>query len=134
MDDVMEETKLDPDTMNQEDWNYVYSEGYDRLKKYLAEGFSVIVDCGNLKRSERETPKKIAESMDANFKLIYINISKEEAKERWIKNQTTKERDTLTDKTMTTAQDMFDEPSDDEKPILYNQQMDLDKWINENIT
>ena len=72
--------------------------------------------------------------MDANFKLIYINISKEEAKERWIKNQTTKERDTLTDKTMTTAQDMFDEPSDDEKPILYNQQMDLDKWINENIT
>ncbi|OGG17670.1 hypothetical protein A2721_03125 [Candidatus Gottesmanbacteria bacterium RIFCSPHIGHO2_01_FULL_47_48] len=133
MDEIMNEKHMDPDTMSMDDWGKVYSEGYNRLKKYLSEGYSAVLDCGNLKRNERETPKQIAESLGANWRLIYLNISKEEAKERWMKNHSTKERDELTDQTMNAALDMFVEPTPDEGAIIYNQQMDLDQWIKENI-
>lgn len=134
MDDVMDEKGLDPVTMTQEDWNKVYSEGYERLKEYLAEGQSVILDLGNLKKSERNTAKAIAESKRADYKLIYINTPVEEIKSRRLGNVETKERGHLEDETMDSALKMWEEPTADENPILYSQDINLDNWIKENIS
>src|SRR4051812_35820024 len=73
MDDVIDEKGLEVEHMTQEDWNSVYSEGYEKLKKLLQEDKTVILDLGNLKRSERQTAKNIAKSLGKNFKLIYLN-------------------------------------------------------------
>ena len=133
MDEIMSEKGLTPDTMSQDDWNDVYAQGYNSLKRSLSEGFSVVLDCGNLKRSERETAQRIAEGVGVSCKLIYLNISKEEAKKRWKENRKAKFRDDLTDMTMKTALNMFEEPVLEERPIVYNQNMDLENWIQENI-
>ena len=133
MDDVMDEKNLDPATMNQEDWNMVYSRGYEKLEKLLLEGKTVILDLGNLTRRERDTARAIADKIDVPFKLIYINVPVKEIKTRRQKNEEIKERGQLTEKTLQKAFDMWEEPSSDEKFVVYNQQMDLEHWIKTNI-
>lgn len=117
----------------QNDWNYAYSEAYETIKRYLKNGESVILDCGNLPRHERETSKNIAESLGVKSKLIYLNISKEEIGSRRERNGEIKEREQLDDEQMKKAFELFDEPKPEEKPIFYNQQMGLEKWIKDNI-
>jgi predicted kinase len=133
MDDIMEEKKMDSGTMTQDDWNEAYSEGYERLKKNLKEGYSTILDLGNLKRSERNTARSIAESLGVSHQLIYINTPVEKIMKRRLRNQETKERGHLEEASMKRALDMFQEPTEDENPITYNQEMDLGRWIKENI-
>ena len=133
MDDIMEERHLDSATMVQEDWNTVYSEAYEKLKKLLKEGNSVVIDCGNLPVHERETPKKIATSLGITPKLVYVNTAKEEILRRWEENQTTKQRGHLEENGLNFAFDLFEEPTEVENPIIYNQSLDLDTWLKANI-
>lgn len=133
MDDIMDKKGMDSATMVQEDWNTVYSEAYDNLKALLKEGKSVVVDCGNLSVHERTTPKNIAESLDVPSKLIYVNTTKEEILRRWKENQVTKQRGHLEVDGLNFAFKLFEEPTDAENPVLYNQSMDLDSWISTNI-
>ena len=133
MDDVMDEKGYEVEQMTQEDWNTIYSEGYEKLKKLLSNGKTVVLDLGNLKRSERKTARQIAESLGSGYKLIYLNIPVSVIKERWAKNEETKEREQLEQITLDRALGMFEEPTGDEDHITYNQSVDLDKWIKENI-
>jgi predicted kinase len=119
--------------MVQDDWNRVYSQAYTKLKNCLEEGKMVIFDGGSLLRSERQTLKDIAKSLKIPSKLIYVNTTKEEIIKRRFNNKISKVRDQLEDITMKTAFDMFEEPTLDENPILYNQDMNLDNWIQQNI-
>src|SRR3989344_7029857 len=133
VDDVMDERGLDSDAMTQEDWNYVYSEAYERLENNLKAGYSVVFDMGNLKRSERNNARKIAQKVGVDHKLIYINTPVDETRKRWTQNETTKNRGQLSDRGMQVALSQFQEPTSDENTILYNQGMDSDSWIKENI-
>jgi len=117
--------------MTQDDWNVVYSKAFDKLKRLLTESKTVIFDGGSLKRSERNTLREIAEGLNNESRLIYVKIPKREITQRWLKNQTTKERDHLEEQPLNFAFDLFEEPTDDEQPIIYNQNLDLDQWISE---
>ena len=133
VDEVMEESHYSSENMNQDDWNFVYSEAYRRLKQYLVDGKTVIFDGGSLLTSERNTIKGIAEKVGVKSKLIYVKVAKEEIKRRWIENQITKVRDHLVEETINHALSMFEEPTADEKTIIYNQEMNLDLWVKQNI-
>lgn len=133
MDEVIERRGDKVEEMIQEDWNTVYSEGYKKLKKLLSRGKTVVLDLANLKRSEKEAAKQIARSLGSDYKLIYLNVLVEEIKRRWWKNERTKERGQLARRTLNRALNMFEEPTVDESYIAYNQSMNLDKWIKENI-
>lgn len=133
VDEVLEEKDYDIEKMTQEDWNYAYSEAYRRLKEYLTTGISVILDIGNLKKSERETARSIAKNLNIKHRLIYVNTTPEQIRERWLKNQETKERGRLEDVSLKRALDMFEPPTPDENPVIYNQQINLEEWINQNI-
>ncbi len=113
----------------QEDWNEAFSEAYRRIEAYLKAGKTVIFDCANLPFHERENARIIADKLGIMHKLIYLNISKEEILRRWQENEKTGARSQLDQETMETALNLFDEPTESEQPILYNQQMDLDDWI-----
>lgn len=133
MDDVIRKKGYEIEEMTQEDWNTVYSEGYDRLNNLLAEGKTVVLDLGNLKRSERNTARKIANSLGTKYKLIYLNIPVKVIKERWSRNENTKERGQLESVTLERAIKMFEEPTEEENYTVYNQDMDLEEWIKDNI-
>ncbi len=133
VDEVLDEEKRIVEKMTQEDWNHVYSKAYEKLKKCLSEGKTVIFDGASLKRSERKTQKRIAKSMNVPSKLVYVNTPKKEIKQRWLDNQKNKKRDQLAEKTLNLALNMFEEPQPEEEPIIYNQNMSLDQWIKSNL-
>ncbi len=133
MDAILDERNFEVEKMTQDDWNYVYSEGYERMKQLLKEGKTVILDSGALKLSERNTARAIAADFGVPVKLIYINTPRQETQRRWLENQTTKERGHLEEVSLNRAIDMFNEPTADENPIIYNHNMDLDQWIKDNI-
>jgi predicted kinase len=113
----------------QEDWNEAYSEAYGRIEAYLKAGKTVIFDCANLPFHERENARMIAERLGIMHKLIYLNIPREEILRRWQENKKTQARSQLGQEMMESGFDLFDKPTESEHPILYNQQMDLDDWI-----
>ncbi len=117
----------------QEDWNLAYSEAYKQIEEYLKEGKTVVFDCGNLPLHERENARKIAEKLGVKHKLVYVNTPKEEILRRRQQNEETKERGHLDQEMMDVALKMFHEPTASEQPLIYNHEMDLDRWINKNI-
>lgn len=133
VDDIMDKYQMHSDTMSQEDWNKVYSEGYNNLKGLLKKGKTVILDVGNLKRSERNAARDIAKSLRVQYKLIYLDASEKEIKQRFHKNAQTNDREQLSDSTLDVALNMFQEPTEDENPIVYNESIDLDKLIDMNV-
>lgn len=125
--------KLNVEEMTQEDWNMVYSETYDHLKKLLSHGKSTILDMGNLEKHERDTARAIAKDYKIPTILIYVNTTLEEVKNRWIQNQKIDGGRKMDEKVFNKAQEKFQEPTPDENPIVYNNKMDLGKWIEENL-
>lgn len=117
----------------QEDWNITYSEAYRRLKELLNAGKRVVFDGANLPLHERQTPKQIAQSLGLQSRLIYVQISEEEAGERRLRNLQTKERGHVDDETFKMALEMFEEPTPEENPLIFNSKMDINEWIEKNI-
>jgi len=113
----------------QEDWNAAYSEAYRQIKEYLKEGKTVIFDCANLPLHERENARKIADGLGVTHQLIYVNTPKEDILRRRQENEQTKERGHLDQEMMENAFNMFDKPTESEHPIIYNQHVNLDDWI-----
>ncbi len=119
--------------MTQDDWNFVYSQTYERLKQLLKDGKTTILDLGNLKRSERDTARKIAQELGVSYKLIYVNTNEEEVRKRWEENKAAEDGRKMDEGSFNKAQVMFEEPTPDENPIVYNTEMDFNGWIKENI-
>lgn len=124
---------MDVANMTQDEWNLAYSETYEKLKNLLKENKTTILDLGNLKRSERDTARKIAKALGVTYKLIFVNTPLEEVRRRWLENMEKPEGRKMEESVFNRGQDMFEEPTLDENPIIYNSEMDLGKWINKNI-
>ncbi len=133
VDEKIDKQGFKVEQMTQDNWNLVYSQAYEELRQLLSQGKTVVLDIGNLKKSERNTARQIAESKGASYKLIYVNTPKEEILERRQRNLQSKERGHLADVSLKRALSMFEEPTADENPILYNQDMNLDDWIKKSI-
>ena len=112
----------------QEDWNAAYSQAYRQIAGHLAAGATVIFDCANLLAHERENARKIAESLGAVHRLIYVNTSEEEIRRRCKKNEEARDREAIDQQMLENAFRMFDEPTESERPVLHHAGMNLDKW------
>ena len=112
----------------QDDWNIGYSEAYRQVQDHLMAGETVIFDCANLRFHEREAARQIAERLGRPYRLIYVNTPREEILRRRQRNEETKERGPVDQEMMEAAQQMFDEPTESERPILYNYRTDMEEW------
>lgn len=128
----IEKYKMHVPSMTQKDWELVYFKNYERLKKLLRKGKTTVHD-GNLKRSERDLVRTIALEFKVPYKLIYISANEKEVRERWKKNQKIKNGRKMDKKSFDVAQEKFEEPTSDENPIIYSNDVNLDKWIREHI-
>lgn len=113
----------------QKDWEIAYVEAGEEVKKYLTNGENVIFDESNLLYSQRENLVKMAQNLGVNVKLIYVKIDKNEALKRWEENSKTKQKHQLTKEIIEMACDIFEEPKEDEKAIIYNQDTDFEEWM-----
>jgi predicted kinase len=118
----------------QEDWNAAYAEAYQRIEASLRQGKTVIFDCANLPYHERANARAIAEKLGIRSILIYINTSEDEILRRRRENVETKARGHLNDEMMRTARLLFEEPAEEERPVIYSPHLDLDEWISALLT
>ncbi len=133
VDSEIKKSGLKVDQMSQEDWNLVYSEAYRQIKLALQGSKSVLFDMGNLKRSERDTARRIAQENGADYKLIYVKTPIGEIKRRWGANAETKERGQLSENGLNRALEMWEEPSEEENPLVLDHNKNIDEWIETNI-
>jgi predicted kinase len=129
VDEMLDKGNYVVEEMSQDDWNTVYSQAFEKLKELLRKGKTVIFDGASLKKSERDTLRGIAESLNVPCKLIYLNTSRHEIAERRRQNLKLKQRDQLEDVTMEKALSMFEEPTEDEKPIIFNTDANFEEWV-----
>lgn len=113
----------------QKDWEIAYKEAGEKVKKYLVDGENVIFDESNLCFYQRENLRKIAQNLGIESKLIYVKIDEKEALKRWGENSKTKQKHQLTKEIIERACDIFEEPKEDEKVIVYNQEIEVNDWI-----
>lgn len=133
VDELINKKNLELSKMTQQDWDGVYFEAFENLKKLLTDGKTIILDIGNLKRCQRDDAKAVAENLEIKHILIYINTPMKEIERRREINQKTNERGHLDNILMDHAINMFEEPTPDENPILYSDQVNFNEWISKYI-
>lgn len=119
--------------ITQADWDIAYSEAFNKLKEYLSQGKNVIFDGGSLLFREREMQGQIAKEFGAEHKLVYVVAPKELIEKRRLENRQRKERGHVRDDNFESALNMFEEPKEEENPIIFTQGTDIDRWISGHI-
>ncbi len=120
--------------LQQKDWDSIYQEMYKRIEKALQEGKTVIHDTGNFTKSERNLVRQIADRLDVPTTTVFVDTSKEVAKERLIANRTTNRRFNVTDTEFEEAVAEMEVPDESEHAIVYKSGTPVDSWIAEKMT
>ncbi len=113
----------------QEDWNTAYSEAYRQITRVSERRSN-----GHLRLRQSSLPRarkrrSLADDLGVPHELIYVNTPKQEILRRRQRNEHTKERGHLDEKDMELAFQLFDEPTENERPIVYTHLMAVDLWI-----
>jgi predicted kinase len=69
-----------------------YAEAYRRVAHHLENGQVVIFDHGNFTRKERDEVRDIARRTGSQVRFIYVPVSADEARHRWLHNRETHQR------------------------------------------
>ncbi|MCW1949200.1 MAG: ATP-binding protein [Candidatus Shapirobacteria bacterium] len=135
VDEILEEKDLWKNRQHptQGDWEMAYDEAGKKIKNLLVDGNNVIFDEANLRYSQRENLRKMADGLGVTIKLIYVKIDKDEAVKRWKNNLKTKRKKQLSQEVFERTFEIFEEPKIEEKSIIYNQETSLSNWIKKNL-
>lgn len=94
-------------------WEQTYAEAYRRVASALAAGESVIFDHGNFSRVEREHVRALAHRAGAPVRFVYVPVTPEEARRRWLQNRQTHARYDIRDDDFEHALRLFQSPEDE---------------------
>jgi predicted kinase len=120
---------LKDDDLTHEQWIHIYDETDKQIATYLKEGKSVIDDSRNFRKFERVHAKAIADQCAAGFVTIYVNTPEEMLRERLLDNRLHPTRHDLEDQDFEELLTLFEPPTEDEHPLLFNGRDGLEEWI-----
>lgn len=132
-DEVWNETKNIPGKNEIEKWKFISQKCEDLIVDELNNNRSVVYDNLGDRPNNRDKMRQLAITNKANFKIIYINISKEESIKRQLENITKQDHHLVSDKNFNNALLNFEIPSPSENPIIFNPSQDIDDWIHINL-
>jgi predicted kinase len=119
--------------INQEGWNKVYQEMYQRIEGFLRQGKNVVNDTGNFTKHERDLVKQIADKLSLETAVVFVNTPEKIAHERLLKNRQTKERFDVEDEDFKQTVAEMQVPTEEENVVVYNYGESLDNWVREKI-
>ena len=114
-------------------WENISQKCEDIVVDELKNNISVIYDNLGDRLNNRDKMRQLVQKNNANFKLIYINISKEESKLRRQNNLLLKDHHLVSDTDFNNALNSFEVPTLSENPIIYNQNQNIEEWIKTNL-
>ncbi|PIV06875.1 hypothetical protein CO168_00320 [Candidatus Shapirobacteria bacterium CG_4_9_14_3_um_filter_36_12] len=124
-DEVWVDTPIIPGNNDVEKWQFISQKCEDLVIAELQNNQSVIYDNLGDKLNNRNKMHQLAQKNNADFKLIYINISKEESKLRRQNNLLLKDHHPVSDTDFNNSLNLFEIPTSSENPIIYNPGQDL---------
>lgn len=119
--------------INQVGWDGIYQQMYKEIGEAFENGFSVVHDTGNFTVQERGLISSIAKKKSLPFHTIFMNIPVSLAKQRLEENRKTNKRFDISDESFLSAVREMEPPTNEENPIFYNYDQDIDEWVAKNI-
>jgi predicted kinase len=127
IDEVLRARGLD---IEREDaWRIAFQRSFRRLHHALAAGTSVVWDAASLTRQQRDRIRATGDVYGAAVSLIHVATSDEERDRRRIANLGSGERVDVPKAAFDEARQEFEIPADDEHPIRFTPDLNLDDWI-----
>lgn len=120
------------ENIDQSGWDKVYQEMYKRIDNLLKNGKTVIQDTGNFTKYERGLVKKIADNLNLNTLIVYIDTPYEIAKQRLLENRSKKTRFDISDENFENTVKEMEPPDKAENHLIFKHGTDLDLWIKDN--
>jgi predicted kinase len=108
---------LDGSAIPEHEWSRTYAEAYRRVAHHLGNGQVVIFDHGNFTRRERDEVRDTARRTGSDVRFVYVSVSAEEARSRWLQNRETHQRYDVRDEDFDIAVRIF-EPPDGETDVV----------------
>jgi len=99
-------------------WKKVFDISYQQTQEALEKGLNVLYDSTNHTKASRDKLREVASSVGAYAKVIYIDVPKEVATERWEENKKQKNRFVLDKNLLHQTMNAMEVPDSDENVII----------------
>lgn len=127
-------TEVGDDDVPDKIWDEIFKEADELIVKYLKEGKNLANEYAWITKEWRDRARKVAKDAGFETKIIYVNTPLEIVEKRWKENQKTKHRFDWPEHEFRNYINDFQELTDDEDFIIYNQTKPVDIWIEENLS
>ena len=121
-------SELDDDVPD-EAWEKIFNKADNLIVSILSEGKNLANEYAWITREWRDRARKVAHDAGFETRVIYIKVEPEEIKRRWLENSKTKARFHWPEEEFKSYLRDFEEPTEDESIIVYNQSMPVDEMI-----
>ncbi len=119
--------------LKQTDWDIVYQRMYKMIDDALIEGKTVIHDTGNFTKHERGLVKQIADKLNIDTIMIFVDTPSSVAYERLLKNRSANKRFDVSDNDFNETVKEMEPPTADENPLIFHYDEAVDSWIDKNL-
>lgn len=122
-------TTVGDDDVPDEAWDRIFKRADELIVKYLTDGKNLANEYAWITREWRDRAREVARDAGFETKVVYIKLPKEVITKRWQENEHTKARFQWPEKEFDGYLNDFEEPTPDEKVIIYDQSIPLDEWV-----
>lgn len=116
-------------TVKPEEWQKIFAESFEQVKNELSSGKSVVHDSANQTLYSRNQLRDIAKECDRESRVIFIEISQEDARARWQHNKNNPTRMDLPEWAFNAAVSNYEIPTNEPDVLVYEQSDDPEEWI-----
>src|SRR5215469_4304673 len=111
---------IDAVPVSSHQWDETDSEGYRRLEAAFAAHRTVVFDAPRFTRTQRDDLRCIAYEHEVATQVLYVAISSRICRERWLANCVSQARFDVRDADFTNVETLFEPPTDDGRPVIYD--------------
>ena len=120
---------VDFEELTREEWNEIYRETDDKIVNLLRSGTSVVDASRNFRKAERDGARSIAEKVNAETVLIYVDTPEWLARQRRSENRDKQIRTDISDEEFEEIISVIEPPTADETPLIFRCDDDIHDWL-----
>lgn len=122
-------TEVGDDNVPDEAWEKIFNKADSLIVTYLNEGKNLANEYAWITKEWRDRARNVAKKAGFETRVIYIQVDPEEIKRRWLENSKTKARFHWPEEEFKSYLRDFEEPTEDENIIVYDQSLPVEEWI-----
>lgn len=124
---------VEGETVSDAQWVLIHQEAKQRAAQILTAGRSLVYDTTSFTRQQRQELRSLAVQHNAEPVLIFVSVSREEARQRWHQNNQTQKRFAVHEDDFNMVADNFEPPGSDEPHLIYRAGQDILQWLRLNL-